>query len=72
MCVAAAAWSAGCIPPQAPTGPDVLTSDGMIISQQAIQEVVDDDTLSDEEKRQGLRDLGITDESLIDYFVSEF
>ena len=64
---AAVLWVAGC----APVPKDVLTApDGTQIRRDAIQTVVDDTTLTDAEKQQALRDLGITDELLISALIS--
>jgi hypothetical protein len=61
------ALSGGCTPrPQ-----DVLKdANGNDIRMSAIDAILMDTMLTDEEKRQALRDLGITDEQLIDALVS--
>ncbi len=43
----------------------LLTADGQAIYLDEVQTIVDDPDLSDDEKRQSLRDLGIEDEMLI-------
>jgi hypothetical protein len=47
----------------------VIGADGQTIRQSSINAIVQDSTLTDDQKRQALRDLGITDENLIDFLV---
>jgi hypothetical protein len=57
----------GCQPPL----PDVLVDEnGNTIRLSSITPVLANDDLSDDQKRQALRDLGITDEELIDALLS--
>jgi len=56
----------GCQPPYS----FVITgADDAAIRQSAIDSIVQDTTLTDDQKRQALRDLGITDENLIDVLI---
>jgi hypothetical protein len=58
--------ASGCEPPL----PAALTDpDGVFIREPAISRILDDPDLTEDQQRQALRDLGITDESLIDFLI---
>lgn len=65
--IAATGWATliGCVP-----SPAVLVdAEGNPITRAQIAEITDDDTLSDNEKREQLRELGITNEALIELLL---
>jgi hypothetical protein len=57
----------GCQPPLDNV---IKNSDGQSIRLTAISSIVGDSSLTDAEKRQGLQDLGITDQDLINVLLS--
>lgn len=59
--------SAGC----GPSYDDLLEGLNGSIRLETVTEIVNDPDLDEDEKRQALRDLGITDEELIDLLVRE-
>jgi len=68
--IAAAATLSGCgfaAPTQFTNS--VIGTDGQPILLDDIRKIVNDSTLSDDEKRQALRDLGLEDEKLIDVLL---
>lgn len=48
----------------------VIGADGVGLSLEDIEAIVQDSTLSDEERRAGLRELGLQDEALIEALLS--
>lgn len=61
---------AGCGWPQQTDFPNALTNaDGQPILFDDVREILSDDDLTDDQKRQALRDLGIEDERLIEALV---
>ena len=66
----AAALAGGCGWPQRTDFPNALTGpDGQPIVFDDVRDVLTNDDLSDEEKREALRELGIEDERLIDALI---
>jgi hypothetical protein len=61
-----------CPPPYLQDGNDIVLTDeeGNQIRLVQIERIVNDDDLTEEEKRQALEDLGITDDDLIDLLIN--
>lgn len=67
VCVAALLVTGGCDAVNTMVFPNqVIGADGLPLTLEDIEAVVQDSTLSDDQMRAGLRDLGIEDEDLIE------
>lgn len=62
----------GCGVPTTTSFPHALTNeDGETILLEDVEEIVEDNELSDDDKREALRDLGLEDEKLIDALLMD-
>lgn len=69
--VTVAFLSSGCEALNPATFPNqVIGADGVALSLEDIEAIVQDSTLSDEQRRAGLRELGLQDEALIEALLS--
>ena len=68
--LALVAWVGACSPTSPPFGEILTDSAGNEITVTAIDEILNDSSLSTDEQREQLQDLGITDDKILDLWLS--